>query len=118
AICCPKVTAIDHESRPLLCFCVTFHFRRELPHLRRVRKAPVLVGDHPDRQRHEWHAMQLSPSILPEVVARAPILLVVLIRHERVEHFQHLGADGRNTLDRYDYNKIVTADVTYEPGFS
>src|SRR5207245_6472510 len=96
------VPAVDHEHRPRLRFRVALHLRRQLAHLRRVREAAVLVGDDPDRQGHQRHAVQLTGAILAEVVPGPAVLLVVLVRNQRVEHLEHPAAHVGPRVERDD----------------
>ena len=83
--------------------------------MRGVGKPAVLVRDDADRQRHQRHAVQLAAPILTEVIAGPPVLFVVLIRYQRVEHFEHLAARVWNGIEWDDEDEIVSADVPDEP---
>src|SRR5205823_4339040 len=109
------VPAVDHEHGPRLRFRVALHLRRQLAHLRRVREAAVLVGDDPDRQSHQRHAVQLTAPILAEVVPGPAVLLVVLVRNQRVEHLEHLAAHVGDRVERDDEDEVVPPDVPDEP---
>src|SRR5437588_8133403 len=108
------VAAVDDEHRPRLSLGVTLHFGRQLAHLCRMGEAAVLVGDDADRQGHQRHAVQLTAAVLAEVVPRPPVLLVVLVRNQRVEHFQHLSAYDRDSVERDDEDEVVSADMPHE----
>src|SRR5213594_2899979 len=88
------MTPVDYEHRSCLRLRVTLHFGRQFADLRRVREPPVLVRHDADRQRHQRHSMQLAALVLAEIIARAAVLLVVLIRHERIEHIEYFAAHG------------------------
>ena len=58
--------------------------------------------------------MQLAAPVLAEVVPRAAILLVVLIRDQRIEHEQDLVAHQRDLRQRDHEDEVVSADVSDE----
>src|SRR2546427_5776769 len=47
-------------------------------------------------------------------VPRAPVLLVVLVRDQGVEHLQHLPAYVRDSVERDDEDEVVSADMRSE----
>src|SRR5207237_3526420 len=55
--------------------------------------------------------VQLSPPILAEIIARPAVLLVVLIRDQRVEHIENLRADDADAVDGKNKNKIIPTDM-------
>lgn len=62
--------------------------------------------------------MELAPAIFPEEVARPAILIVVLQRHQGVEHLENLAAYRADVLSRYDEDEVISPDVTYESSSS
>src|SRR3989442_1170983 len=111
------MTPVDYEHRSCLRLRVTLHFGRQFADLRRVREPTMLVRHHADRQRHQRHARQLAAPVLTEIIARAAVLLVVLIRHERIEHIEYLAAHRPDAFDRQHKDEIVAADVPHEALF-
>src|SRR5689334_20524729 len=75
--------------------------------------APV-VGDHADRHRHEWNAVQLPAPILAKEVAGATILLRGPVRDERVEHADDLRTGLRDERRGDDEDEVVAPDVSDE----
>src|SRR5436309_14366317 len=108
------VPAVDHEHRPWLRLGVALHLGRQLAYLRRMREAAVLIRDDPDRQRHQRHPVQLAAAVLPKVVPSAPVLFVVLVRDERIEHFEHVPAHVGDRLEWNHADEIVPPDVPHE----
>ncbi len=58
--------------------------------------------------------MQLPAPVLAEVVPRTPVLLVVLVRDQRVEHLQHLPAHVRDRVEGDNEDEVVSPDVPDE----
>src|SRR5436309_8046052 len=61
------------------------------------------------------HAVQLTAPILAEVVPGPAVLLVVLVRNQRVEHLEHLAAHVGDRVEWDDEDEVVPADVPDEP---
>src|SRR5438046_8329130 len=59
--------------------------------------------------------MELAAAIFAKIVPRAPVLLVVLVRDQRVEHLEHLAAHVGDRVERDDEDEVVPADVPDEP---
>ena len=58
--------------------------------------------------------MQLATPVFAEEVARPPVLVVVLQRHQGVEHLQNLAAHRADLRRRDDEDEVVAADVPHE----
>src|SRR5213083_458157 len=76
------------------------------------RRAGYYFGKDRRGQRHQGHAMQLAAPVLAEIIARPAVLLVVLIRHQCIEHVEHLAAHRRDALDRQHADEVIAADVS------
>ena len=72
--------AVDRVDRARERLGVALHFCREFADLCRMREVTPLVRHDADGDRHERHPMQLSAPVLAEEIARAPVLLGILIR--------------------------------------
>src|SRR5690349_20248589 len=79
-----------------------------------MREPPLLVRDDADRDGHQRNPVQLAAAILPEIIARAAILLRVLIGNECVEDRHDLLAHFADVVEWDDEEKIVAPDVADE----
>src|SRR5688572_18469021 len=79
-----------------------------------MRERAVLIRDDSDRQRHDRHPEDITAPVTPEEVARAAVLLGVLIRDQLIEDLEDQLAAGTHLIQRDVEDEIVATDVTDE----